>query len=111
ATYDPRKRPWYVEAFKDGKTLLTGPYIFYATGEPGYTLRIPLKEGRRGVVAGDILLNRFEDMLGQQRLGKSGLAFLFNDSDRIVGHPDMSRLMEQMPERGDDLPKLDAVKL
>jgi len=110
-SYDPRQRPWYMEAFKVEKTLLTGPYIFYATGEPGYTLRIPLKEGRRGVVAGDILLNRFEDMLGQQRLGKSGLAFLFDDSDRIVGHPDMSRLMEQMPERGDDLPKLDAVKL
>lgn len=110
-TYDPRQRPWYMEAFKVEKTLLTGPYIFYATGEPGYTLRIPLKEGRRGVVAGDILLNRFEDMLGQQRLGKSGLAFLFDDSDRIVGHPDMSRLMEQMPERTDDLPKLDAVKL
>ena len=57
-SYDPRQRPWYVEAFKDDKTLLTGPYIFYATGEPGYTLRTPLKEGRRGVVAGDMLLNR-----------------------------------------------------
>lgn len=45
--YDPRQRPWYVEAFKNDKTLLTGPYVFYATGEPGYTLRTPLKEGRR----------------------------------------------------------------
>ncbi len=110
-SYDPRQRPWYVEAFKSDKTLLTGPYIFYATGEPGYTLRMPLKEGRRGVIAGDILLNRFEEMLGQQKLGKSGLAFLFNDSDRIVGHPEMSRLLDQMPERGDDLPRIDAIKL
>ncbi|MBR0974055.1 adenylate/guanylate cyclase domain-containing protein [Bradyrhizobium japonicum] len=109
--YDPRQRPWYVEAFKTDKTLLTGPYVFYATGEPGYTLRIPLREGRRGVVAGDVLLNRFEDMLAQQKLGPSGLAFLFNDAERIVAHPEMDRLMAEIPERQDDLPQLGALKL
>jgi adenylate cyclase len=109
--YDPRQRPWYVEAFKNDKTLLTGPYIFYATGEPGYTLRTPLKEGRRGVVAGDVLLNRFEDMLAQQKLGPSGLAFLFNDAERIVGHPEMNRLMAEITERQDDLPQIGALKL
>lgn len=111
AGYDPRQRPWYVEAFKNDKTLLTGPYVFYATGEPGYTLRTPLKEGRRGVVAGDVLLNRFEDMLAEQRLGQSGLAFLFNDAERIVGHPEMTRLMAEMPERQNDLPQIGALKL
>src|SRR6185312_8950373 len=80
-------------------------------GEPGYTLRMPLKEGRRGVIAGDILLNGLEDMLKQQRLGKSGLAFLFNGTNHIVGHPEMRRLMDEMPERGDDLPKIDAIRL
>jgi adenylate cyclase len=109
--YDPRRRQWYIDAFKDDKTLLTGPYIFYASAEPGYTLRTPLKEGRRGVLAGDLLLNRLEDMLGQQRLGKSGQTFLFDDADRIVGHPEMGRLMDEMPERGDDLPKIGAIDL
>jgi adenylate cyclase len=109
--YDPRKRQWYVEAFKNDKALLTGPYVFYATAEPGYTVRSSLKEGRRGVVAGDILLNRLEDVLSQQRLGKSGLTFLFDDADRVVGHPEMGRLLDAMPERGNDLPKIDAIKL
>lgn len=109
--YDPRQRPWYVEAFRNDKTLLTGPYIFYAPGEPGYTLRTPLKEGRRGVVAGDMLLYRFEDMLAEQKLGPSGLAFLFNDSEHIVGHPEMNRLMAEIPERQDDLPQIGALKL
>ncbi|KRR00794.1 adenylate/guanylate cyclase domain-containing protein [Bradyrhizobium valentinum] len=108
--YDPRQRPWYVEAFKDEKTLLTGPYVFFATGQPGYTLRTVLKEGRRGVVAADLLLNRLEEMLSDQKLGNSGLAFLFNDSGRIVGHPEMSRLMEEIPERGDELPRMSAIK-
>ncbi|MET4018950.1 adenylate/guanylate cyclase domain-containing protein [Bradyrhizobium sp. S3.2.12] len=111
ASYDPRQRPWYVEAFKNDKTLLTGPYVFYATGEPGYTLRTPLREGRRGVIAGDLLLNRFEDMLAAQKLGQSGLAFLFNDAGRIVGHPEMNRLMAEIPERQDDLPQIGALRL
>lgn len=109
--YDPRQRPWYVEAFKNDKTLLTGPYVFFAPGEPGYTLRTPLKEGRRGVVAGDVLLNRFEDMLAEQKLGPSGLAFLFNDAERIVGHPEMHRLMAEIPDRQDDLPQLWSLRL
>lgn len=111
ATYDPRQRPWYVEAFKDEKTLLTGPYVFFATGQPGYTLRTALKEGRRGVVAADLLLNRLEVMLDEQRLGDSGVAFLFNDSARIVAHPEMNRLMDEIPERGNELPPMSAIRL
>ena len=109
--YDPRRRPWYIEAFKDERTLLTGPYVFFATGQPGYTLRTTLKEGRRGVVAADLLLNRLEEMLNEQKLGNSGLAFLFNESARIVGHPEMSRLMDEIPDRGDELPRMSAIKM
>ena len=109
--YDPRRRPWYVDAFKDDKTLLTGPYIFFATGEPGYTFHTQLKEGRRGVVAGDLLLNRLEQLLAEQRLGQSGLTFLFNDAGHIVAHPEMGRLMDAMPARSNELPRLDAINL
>ena len=49
-------------------------------------------------------------MLNQQRLGKSGIAFLFNDSDRIVAHPRMGELMAQIEER-DELPTIDAIRL
>jgi adenylate cyclase len=108
--YDPRRRPWYIDAFKDETTLLTGPYVYYATGQPGYTLRTRLKEGRRGVVAGDLLLNRLQEMLGQQRLGQSGLAFLFNDANRVVGHPEMNRLMDQT-EPGETLPDIGVIRL
>ena len=111
SSYDPRRRPWYIDVFKDDKTLLTGPYVFFATAEPGYTFRTQLKEGRRGVVAGDLLLNRLEQLLAQQRLGQSGLTFLFNDAGNIVAHPEMGRLMDAMPERSDELPRLDAIAL
>jgi adenylate cyclase len=62
------------------------------------------------VVAGDMLLNRFEDMLTQQKLGQSGAAFLFNQAGQIVAHPDMSRLVAGIPGRHDDLPPVGALK-
>ena len=111
ADYDPRKRPWYVDAFKSEGTLLSGPYVFFATGQPGYTLRMPLKKGRRGVVAGDILLSRTEALLDQQRLGRSGMAFLFNGDGRIVAHPQMSELTQEFRGRSDELPTIDVIKL
>lgn len=111
ANYDPRRRPWYIDAFRKEGTLLTGPYTFFATGEPGYTLRIPLPQGRRGVVAGDILLNQSEEMLNRQRLGKSGMAFLFNDADQIVAHPQMSGLMQGSGDRSGQLPKIGRINL
>ena len=95
ANYDPRQRPWYRDAFKNDGNLLTGPYVFFATGQPGYTLRLPLKEGRRGVIAGDILLNEAEALLIRQRLGKSGLVFLFNDDDRIIAHPQLAEFFRE----------------
>lgn len=110
ANYDPRRRPWYRDAFRDDGNLLTGPYVFFATGQPGYTLRLPLKEGRRGVVAGDILLNEAEAMLIRQRLGKSGLAFLFNDDDRIVAHPQLAEFISEAPGAS-EMPRIADVSL
>lgn len=109
--YDPRNRPWYKDAHEPNASLVTDPYIFFATGEPGYTLRMPINEGQRGVVAGDIFLNEAETLLRNQQLGKSGLAFLFDDAGRVLAHPDMSRLLKVAAEQGEPggLPRLSAV--
>ena len=111
ADYDPRDRPWYLDAYDAEAGVLTDPYIFFASGEPGYTLRIPVKRGQLGVVAGDILLNDADTLLRSQRLGRSGVAFLFDDADRIVAHPRMSALIgAQTPDGAAvTLPRLSAV--
>ena len=111
--YDPRERPWYRDASHPDAGILTDPYIFFASGEPGYTLRIPIGEGRTGVVAGDILLSDADAILRDQRLGRSGSAFLFNDADRIVAHPRMSALIEAPTSEGATvtLPRLSTVSI
>jgi adenylate cyclase len=101
--YDPRRRPWFKGAHEPGASLLTEPYVFFATGEPGYTVRLPIAEGRRGVVGADILLGEAETMLRKQQIGQSGLAFLFDDAGRVLLHPEMRNLMKTA---GGELPRL-----
>lgn len=98
ADYDPRKRPWYIDAYEPESSVLTAPYIFHASGQPGYTLRLPIKKARHGVVAGDILLSDADQILRDQQLGRSGVAFLFDDAGRIVVHPRMSELIAAGPD-------------
>jgi len=110
ADYDPRNRPWYVNAYEPHASALTAPYIFFASGQPGYTLRLPIRKIRHGVVAADILLSEAEQILRNQRLGQSGLAFLFDDAGRIVAHPRMSELIAAGLGRGQvALPQLTTV--
>lgn len=93
--YDPRDRPWYRDANRNDGSLLTGPYIFYATEKHGYTIRLPLKAGKGGVVAGDVLLDATEELLNKEKLTESGVVFLFDDANRILAHPQMSELLKR----------------
>jgi adenylate cyclase len=91
--YDPRERPWYKDASRRDGTLLTGPYLFYATAKQGYTVRLALDQGKAGVIAGDLLLDATQQLLKREQLTPSAVAFLFDDDDHILAHPRMSEMM------------------
>jgi adenylate cyclase len=91
--YDPRERPWYKDADRRDGSRLTGPYVFFATGKQGYTVQLPLDQGKGGVIAGDLLLDVTQELLKKEGLTPSGVAFLFDEDDRILAHPRMSELL------------------
>ena len=91
--YDPRERPWYKDAERRDGSWLTGPYVFFATAKQGYTVQLALKQGRGGVIAGDMLMDATQEVLKREKLTASGVAFLFDDDDRILAHPRMSELL------------------
>lgn len=97
ATYDPRARPWYQDVVSGGARV-TGPYLF-GSGQIGYTLRAAIAGEHRGVAAADILLGEIEQFLREQRLGQTGVVFVFDDSGRIVAHPRMSELLGRQAGR------------
>ncbi|MXQ12634.1 adenylate/guanylate cyclase domain-containing protein [Microvirga makkahensis] len=107
ADYDPRERPWYRDAFLPGAGPITEPYVFKLANLIGYTVRAPFPQGRRGVVAGDILLTETDAFLRSQKLGTSGVVFLFDDSGRIVAHPRMEEVFHaRTADPPLDLPRL-----
>ncbi len=60
--YDPRTRPWYVEAMRQGKAILTEPYRFAQTNDIGISAGVPLQNGK-GVVGFDFTLRTLSQLL------------------------------------------------
>lgn len=111
ADYDPRTRPWYLGAFEPGAGAITDPYVFKVANLIGYTVRAPFTAPRLGIVAGDILLADVDAFLRAQKLGQSGVVFLFDDSGRLIAHPRMTEFLKAGSSDGTaDLPRLDQVE-
>ena len=89
--YDPRRRPWYSEAVRNGELIWSDPYVFYSDRMPGISCGLPLygPEGRLlGVVAADLRIDRLSEMLrGEGRHGRR--VTILTDGGEIVAHPDL----------------------
>ncbi len=94
AQYDPRPRPWHALALKSDATVRTDLYVFNSTGELGLTLARRLQAGSResAVFGVDLTLPDLCGFLAQARLGKGGLAFLYDADGQVLGHPDPAKL-------------------
>ncbi|CAG9252128.1 Phosphohydrolase [Paraburkholderia unamae] len=64
--YDPRRRPWYIEAVSAGDLIRTAPYVFFTDKGAGATLAIPASN-KGAVVGGDIRLDMLGQMLSHMR--------------------------------------------
>ncbi|GAV26187.1 hypothetical protein ciss_21200 [Carboxydothermus islandicus] len=91
AGYDPRKRPWYQKALASpGKAVWTEPYQDAFTGKTVVTVaRLVEKNGKPvGVVAADILLDHFNDMIKGIKVGKTGYIFAIDQKGTVLAHKD-----------------------
>jgi HD-GYP domain-containing protein (c-di-GMP phosphodiesterase class II) len=86
--YDPRTRPWYVQAQQETTAFYTEPYIFSATKVPGITCAEKLTAGG-GVFGADITLDRFSHSLRRQKVSDNGVLFLFDQAGRIIAHSNL----------------------
>lgn len=88
--YDPRQRPWYVEAVAGGETVWTDPYVFFTSQEPGITVGTPLygESGQLTGVAGvDVTLDGISGFLSDLNSSPNSSAALFDPEGRIVAMP------------------------
>ena len=108
--YDARKRGWYRDTMQTDRPIISSPYASFSIGTPMITLSAPLHGHVRGVIAADLKLDNFSDLVYAQRPGEHGTAIIFDSFGVIIAHPEFARLVEyarthpshpQLPEIGE----------
>ena len=88
AGYDPRKRPWYIKAKAEGKSVVTDVYIDASTGQPTISVAAPVFfEGTlKGVVSNDVFLTQVVEKISETKF-EGGYAFATDSTGKINFHP------------------------
>ncbi len=99
AGFDPRKRPWYVEAkFEKTDTIITEPYKDIASGRMVITLAksVYLNGKLVGVVALDFNIQELTGRFLGMNYGNDGKTFAVNSDGLIILHESESELQKNI---------------
>lgn len=87
--YDPRTRPWYQQAQRDGRLTVTPPYVDASSGNLVMTFALP---SGRDVIGADVaLVDVANEVLGV-KIGDTGYAALIDGDGKYLVHPDKSKV-------------------
>lgn len=95
-SYDPRKRPWFIESLKNLDVIWTEPYIFYSSQKPGITIAGPSispSGAIKGVVGVDIEIAELSTFISKLRVGKTGQAFMLNRNGDVIAYRGLDKLI------------------
>lgn len=107
-SFDPRTRPWYVGAEREGRPYWTGAYLFYTLRRPGMTFAVPHYATGRGLTAVsgvDIELAALSSFLKRLHIGTHGRALVVDQKGRVIAYPS-DNWAADLPE-GAAMPHLD----
>jgi adenylate cyclase len=90
ARLDPRLRPWYEAAKRSDVVAQSGLYVFFSSGQPGFTLSRRFGGPTPGVMGADLATIDLADFLRSQKITASSTAFIFTGSGEVVASPGSS---------------------
>lgn len=90
AAFDPRTRPWFMEAMKDAKVIITEPYVFATTGAVGISIAGRAEHGR-AVVGADIRVDQVSRSLQKSRVTPSTQIAIYDASGNVIAYTDPGR--------------------
>lgn len=96
ADFDPRERPWYQEAVENKAITWTEAYVDTATNQTVITLTKPVYDNNTliGVMGIDISIQTLTDLINKTKFGKTGFAFIVDQTGHILAHPDESKVTQ-----------------
>ena len=101
--YDPRTRPWYIEAMQAKGPMLTEPYIFAQTNVVGVSAGVPLRRG--GVLGFDFTLATLSQLISEYKITANSIIMVASNSGAVFMESETCR-----PERTECLPGDGAVR-
>ena len=88
--FDSRTRPWYTEAVRQGRTILTAPYVDTETKGMVVSGGTPLYSDAGkilGVLGTDVSLSTLHEMVVSSSVLGSGFGLLVDTTGTVVAHP------------------------
>ncbi|MEQ8322273.1 MAG: adenylate/guanylate cyclase domain-containing protein [Rhodospirillales bacterium] len=95
ATYDPRTRPWFINAQAEKKPVISRAYVFASLLQPGVTVAQPLYSYPTATVGVDLSLNDLSGLAKRLQPRKNGVVAILDKDSQIVGYPDMTKTVAQ----------------
>lgn len=90
--FDPRARPWFVEASGQSTTVLTRPYVFFTTREVGMTLAQRSVKGE-AVIGMDVSVDDLASESRDLRMTAGTELAVIDDQGSVVAYPDLKRVI------------------
>jgi HAMP domain-containing protein len=96
-TYDPRKRPWFIQAMETPAVVSTAPYFFHFLHKVGTTIarQVP---GGTAVVAADITLEQISRTLSRTSFAPDEKKVVLRRDGRVLAYSNPGQA--QAPDRG-----------
>ncbi len=88
--FDPRQRPWFIQAQQQGGLILTPVYSDALTGSLTATLAMPLQGDPQQTVGGDIYISMIVDELLKLKMRWNSQLLMFDGQQQILAHSDPS---------------------
>ena len=94
--YDPRRRPWFIQAAREKGLIWTKPYIFFTSQKPGITTASPVYRDDEflGVVGVDIEIDELSTFISRLHVSAHGRAFILSQHGTLIAYPDVSKIRQ-----------------
>ncbi|WP_191621243.1 SpoIIE family protein phosphatase [Marinihelvus fidelis] len=89
--------PWFQQPMTTGEPVWSPPYFDDGGGNVSMvTYSVPLLSAeRKAILTADIRLGFLSDLVASDLLGQQGIVFIFDESGRLVSHPEASWVMHE----------------
>ncbi|MEK4384387.1 methyl-accepting chemotaxis protein [Solibacillus sp. FSL W7-1464] len=89
AGYDPRERPWYIQAVEaKGEVIITDPYIATSSGTLVVTIAQQLAD-KSGVIGIDLAIQKLAEINDSVSIGEKGFTMLLDSKNNYMAAPDI----------------------